>query len=151
MAKRTGTNKGFSALRGSRHEYLRFVLIPKGAAGNFAQVDDENTTVVADSDFTQVDQYIWRLQSAPDPAGTMLTATDDTGKPISGYVRVVKPDFISSYTAGLVFGTAVGYHLTADHCSAAGAVIEKIMNVKYTDGAAGEDAAELVQLDLGQA
>jgi hypothetical protein len=148
MATRTGINKGSSALRGSRHEYLRYVLSPKGSAANFSLDDDKNTTVVADNDFPQGGQCIWRLQSAPDQAATRLTAMDNTGSLISGYDRVVKQTFIPSYTVGLVFGTAIGYDLNVDHCSATGEVIEHIANVKYTNGAAGEYATELIQLDL---
>jgi hypothetical protein len=151
MATRTGTNKGSSALRGSKHEFLRFVLTPKGAAANFAQDDDKNNTVVADNNFTTADQQIWRLQSAPDHNGTRLTATDDAGKPISTYDRVVKQDFIPSFTIALIFGLAVGYELTCDYCSSTGAVIENIMKIKYTDGAAGEVGKELIQLDLEEA
>jgi hypothetical protein len=91
MAKRTGTNKGSSALRGSKREYLRYVLSPKGSAANFSQDDDKSATVVADNDFPPGDHCVWRLQSAPDQAGTRLTATDDAGNFISGYDRVVKP------------------------------------------------------------
>jgi hypothetical protein len=151
MATRTGTNKGSAALRGSRHEHLRYVLSPKGSAANFSLDDDKHATVVADNDFPQGGQCIWRLQSAPDPAGTRMTATDDAGNALPDYDRVVKRTFIPSYTVGLVFGTAVGYNLKVDHCSATGVVIENIVNIKYTDGAAGEFAAELIQLDLEDA
>jgi hypothetical protein len=151
MAKRTGTNKGSSALHGSKREYLRYVLSPKGSAANFSQDDDKNITVVADNDFPQGDHCVWRLQSAPDQAGTRLTAADDAGNSISGYDRVVKQIFIPSYSVGLVFGAAVGYDLNVDYCSATGEVIENITNVKYTDGAAGEHAVELIQLDLEDA
>jgi hypothetical protein len=151
MPKKSGTSKGSSALRGSRHEYLRYVLSPKGSTANFSQDDDQSITVVADNDFQRGGQCIWRLQSAPDQGGTRLTATDDAGKLITGYDRVVKPTFIPSYTVGLVFGTAVGYDLKVDYCSATGTVIENIANVKYTEGAAGEHAAELIQLDLEEA
>src|SRR5579872_2832723 len=123
MATRTGTNKGISALVGSKHEFLRFVLSPQGAAANFSHDDDLNGTVVDDSNFPQADHCIWRLQAAPAVGGTKLTATDDTGRPISTYARLVQHDFISSYTAALVFGTAVGYELKADRCSVTGAVI----------------------------
>jgi hypothetical protein len=151
MAKRSGTNLGSSTLRGSEHEYLRFVLSPEGATGDFDQDDDQSNTVVNDSNFPQGDRYIWRLQSAPDAAGTKLTATDDAGQPIPDYLRVVKPTFIPTYTVAMIFGLAIGYELRADRCSAAGEVIENIIKVKYTDGAAGEVEKELIQLDLGQA
>lgn len=121
---------------------------PKGSASSFSQDDDKLTTVVTGNDFPPGDQCIWRLRSALDQAGTRLTATDEDGNPISAYARVVKPNFISSYTIALVFGTAVGYDLNVDHCSATGEVIENIANVKYTDGSAGEHSAELIQLDL---
>jgi hypothetical protein len=126
-------------------------LSPKGSAASFSQVDDKSAVVVEDKDFPRGDRCIWRLQSAPDPAGTRLTATDDGGNRISAYDRVVKATFIPSYTVGLVFGTAVGYDLTVDHCSATGEVIENIAAVKYTDGSAADHAEELIQLDLGDA
>ncbi|HWC99752.1 MAG TPA: hypothetical protein VG456_23490, partial [Candidatus Sulfopaludibacter sp.] len=108
-------------------------------------------TVVNDSAFGEADSCVWRLQATAHVDGTRLTAMDNTGVAITTYSRVVNAAFASTYTVGLVFGTAVGYQLTADRCAADGTVLENIISLKFTGGGAGEHAEEAVILDLGVA
>jgi hypothetical protein len=99
-------------LNSAAGESLEYTLKIQGARANFAWVDDEETTVLAHTDFGLEDQIVWQLQTAQQNGQVVVTVPQKVG-----YQRALAPGTDTQYTLAAGFITATSYTLTVKKIS----------------------------------
>lgn len=123
MATRTGKQDSFFTLNCAGRDFIEFSLSSQGGGADFAMADDQRLRICGHNDFPGANVCIWRLRSQSVNATTVeIFAEDRNGNRLGTYSRVLPRGATASFGIALIFVTAVGYTLVADHFAGTGAL-----------------------------